>query len=314
MFAVLKSAPTTTTSLIIGKPPKLNCPPYTRALRILCCACRLQSWRLYPRLGQCPSSQSYPDVPNPLRANICGISGERHQIGRDYYDKLLATIPNLEKVYVLHKDNYPPSVKALAKIQTGSHPASVVPVPVGSPYGDADIRNAINGITGTASSALLVLPADSFFGSANNIIALAHAKSLPDFWPVTDWVRHSAAAASAVGGYGFPQRLVRGTSRRPDRIDLVEGRHAQPAIQEGRQHRGGLAWSAMLLPQVLMSRQGRVPVSDTFNLEAPLTQPGGVPGSTCWDNGLFAWLPHDGNDLIRLRPPRPGDATIAHIS
>jgi hypothetical protein len=20
---------------------------------------------------------------------------------------------------------------------------------------------------------------------------------------------------------------------------------------------------------------------------------GGVPGSTCWDNGLFAWLPHD---------------------
>ena len=162
-------------------------------------------------LAAVPSTWTMPiiaigsDVPNPLRANICGISGERHQIGRDYYDKLLATIPNLEKVYVLHKDNYPPSVKALAKIQTGSHPATVVPVPVGSPYGDAEIQNAINGITGTASSALLVLPADSFFGSANNIIALAHAKSLPDFWPVTDWVRHSAAAASAVGGDGFPQ-------------------------------------------------------------------------------------------------------------
>jgi hypothetical protein len=162
-------------------------------------------------LAAVPSTWAMPivaivsDVPSPLPSNVCGISGERHQIARDYYDKLLATIPNLQNVYVLHKDNYQPSVKALAKIQTGSHPATVVPVPVGSPYGDADIQNAISGITNTAASALLVLPADSFFGSANNIIALAHAKTLPDFWPVTDWVRHSASAASAVGGYGFPQ-------------------------------------------------------------------------------------------------------------
>jgi hypothetical protein len=45
------------------------------------------------------------------------------------------------------------------------------------------------------------------------IIATARARPLPlpplpDFWPVTDWVRHSNnPTKSAFGGYGVPQAL-----------------------------------------------------------------------------------------------------------
>jgi hypothetical protein len=60
---------------------------------------------------------------------------------------------------------------------------------------------------------------DTFFGSARLIINTARAKSLPDFWPVTDWVRHSNTPKSAFGGYGVPQALC--GELLADRIALV---------------------------------------------------------------------------------------------
>jgi hypothetical protein len=144
------------------------------------------------------------------KPNVCGIDGQRQQIGHDYYDKLLAAIPSLQssaanRVHVLNVPGYPPSDEALRLINQGSRPVTVNSVPVANPT-DANIIGAINGIT--APGALLVLPVDTFFGSAPTIITTARAKSLPDFWPVTDWVRHSnSPTKSAVGGYGVPQAL-----------------------------------------------------------------------------------------------------------
>lgn len=144
------------------------------------------------------------------RPNICGIDGQRQQIGRDYYDKLLAALPSLpqsaaNRVHVLHVPGYPPSDESLRLINQGPRPVPVNVVSVANPT-DANIIAAINAIT--APGALLVLPVDTFFGSATAIIATARAKSLPDFWPVTDWVRHSNnPTKSAVGGYGVPQVL-----------------------------------------------------------------------------------------------------------
>lgn len=144
------------------------------------------------------------------RPNVCGIDGQRQQIGRDYYDKLLAALPSLQqsaanRVHVLHVPGYPPSDESLRLINQGPRPVAVNVVSVANPT-DANIIAAINAIA--APGALVVLPVDAFFGSATAIIAAARAKSLPDFWPVTDWVRHSNnPTKSAVGGYGVPQVL-----------------------------------------------------------------------------------------------------------
>jgi len=150
-------------------------------------------------------------VSEPLnQTNVCGVDGQRQQIGKDYYDKLLAALPSLaqsgaNRVHVLNVPGYPPSVKSLALITQGNPPVTVNPVNVVSPT-DANIVAAINGIN--QPGALIVLPVDTFFGSAQTIINTARAKSLPDFWPVTDWVRHgNNPTKSAFGGYGVPQVL-----------------------------------------------------------------------------------------------------------
>jgi len=150
-------------------------------------------------------------VSEPLsQTNVCGVDGQRQQIGKDYYDKLLAALPSLaqsgaNRVHVLNVPGYPPSDKSLALITQGNPPVAVNPVNVASPT-DANIVSAINGIT--QPGALIVLPVDTFFGSAQLIIDTARAKSLPDFWPVTDWVHSSnGPPKSAFGGYGVPQAL-----------------------------------------------------------------------------------------------------------
>ena len=144
------------------------------------------------------------------KPNVCGVDGQRQQIGRDYYDKLLAALPSLalsaaNRVHVLNVPGYPPSVDSLRRIEQGPTPVTVNRVSVASPT-DANIIAAINAIA--EPGALIVLPVDTFFGSAQTIINTARAKSLPDFWPVTDWVRHSNnPTKSAFGGYGVPQAL-----------------------------------------------------------------------------------------------------------
>lgn len=150
-------------------------------------------------------------VSEPLnQTNVCGVDGQRQQIGKNYYDKLLAALPSLaqsgaNRVHVLNVPAYPPSDKSLALITQGNPPVTVNPVNVATPT-DANIVAAINGIN--QPGALIVLPVDTFFGSAQTIINTARAKLLPDFWPVTDWVRYSNnPTKSAFGGYGVPQVL-----------------------------------------------------------------------------------------------------------
>ena len=130
--------------------------------------------------------------------------------------------------YIEHVPGYPPSDDSLQRIQAGATPVQLNVVPVASPT-DANILAAINAIT--APGALLVLPVDAFFGSAKLIIDTARAKSLPDFWPVTDWVQHSnSPTKSALGGYGVPQVLC--GELLADRIAFIwtNGRMPNPAF------------------------------------------------------------------------------------
>jgi hypothetical protein len=151
-----------------------------------------------PIVGMVSTHAGYPN-------NVCGVSARRHQIGRQYYDRFLDTVPSLKTsgktVYILHRPGYAPSDNSLQNIQQGSLPVPIVAVPVAAPYGDTDIQSAINGIAGQGG--LLILPVDYFFAAAGNIISWAQGKNLPDFWPVTDWVQR--VLPSALGGYGVAQ-------------------------------------------------------------------------------------------------------------
>src|SRR5436190_6046895 len=58
------------------------------------------------------------------RPNVCGIESRRQQIGRDYYDKLLAALPSLQqsaanRVHVLNVPGYTPSDESLRLIRQG---------------------------------------------------------------------------------------------------------------------------------------------------------------------------------------------------
>jgi hypothetical protein len=132
--------------------------------------------------------------------NVFGISGQRAQKGRQYYERFLDTVPKLknagQKIYVLTKKDYPPTERAFAALPNSP---DIVETKVSSL---AEIEAAIPRMT---PGGLLVLPADLFFGNAFRIIELAKIQKLPDFWPVTDSVKPSLP--SALAGYGVPQLM-----------------------------------------------------------------------------------------------------------
>jgi hypothetical protein len=132
--------------------------------------------------------------------NVFGISAQRSQKGRQYYDKFLDTVPHLktpgQKIYVLNKKDYPPTEKAFAALPNSP---DIVEIKVSSL---TEIEAEIPKMT---PGGLLILPADLFFGNAARIIELARSQKLPDFWPVTDWVKPTLP--SALGGYGVPQLM-----------------------------------------------------------------------------------------------------------
>ena len=144
-----------------------------------------------PIIGIC----SNPKKEEFLDQNIVGISGRRSHIARQCYERLVQTVPSLTKVYVLHDPTYGPAVDSLKNIHDGGHGPELANV---SP---SNIQGVITGMT--PRSGLLILPTDWFFGIAERIRDWAQATRLADFWPVTDWVKHTSP--SALGGFGVSQ-------------------------------------------------------------------------------------------------------------
>jgi len=137
--------------------------------------------------------------------NICGVSGKRTQFADKYLDRFISSVPSLTKVYLLHKQGYSPALDGLRKIQEGE---TAVDIELVNVRGPGQIANKINAMTSNVqgqpvTNGILVLPADLFFGAAAQIASLAHAKRLPDFWPVTDNVL--ADGSGTFGGWGVPQ-------------------------------------------------------------------------------------------------------------
>jgi len=147
-----------------------------------------------------PAHENYPN-------NFFGISAERSQKGKEYFNNFLETVPSLKDqskfIHVLNKQNYFPSDEALKAMKLGNpHNARILTVPVTN-YND--VAQKILDIDPAKPGGLIILPADWFFAKTLDIINAARAKNLPDFWPVADWVKQDGTGA--VAGYGVSQLM-----------------------------------------------------------------------------------------------------------
>jgi len=138
-------------------------------------------------------------------SNFFGVTAARWQKGKEYFNNFLETVPILQdtskKIYVLHKKDYYPSEEALKRLKESNPYNSKIEVVEVSSYGE--IEDKISGIAGPGG--LLILPADWFFAKASKIFPIVQRKGLPDFWPVTDWVKQDGTGA--VAGYGVSQLM-----------------------------------------------------------------------------------------------------------
>jgi len=126
-------------------------------------------------------------------ANVCAVSATRPQLAIRCYEEFKKKAPGLTTIYALHKYRYGPSDDSLNWLGK-----KITPVPVKP--GD-NIKDQIYGIP-KGSGGLLILPADRFFGAADEIVQWAEVDwQLRTFWPVPDW------PTGAFGCYGFAQEL-----------------------------------------------------------------------------------------------------------
>jgi ABC-type uncharacterized transport system substrate-binding protein len=136
-----------------------------------------------------------------------GFSARRSQTADECFEHLLATIPTLKQVIVLHKKDYDPSDLALSLVQNAQEKmhknVKLTTLEINT---HEEIKEKFSKLPqqAPAETAMLVLPVDLFFGAAPMIIDLAHKINIPTFFPVTDWVKTDTP--SAFGGYGVPQR------------------------------------------------------------------------------------------------------------
>lgn len=139
-----------------------------------------------------------------------GFSARRSQTADECFERLLATIPTLKEVIVLHKKEYDPSDLALDLVQTAQEKMhknlklTILEIDQHEEIKEKFSNLPQRDLETPADRAILVLPVDLFFGAAPEIIDLAHKINIPTFFPVTDWVK--ASLPSALGGYGVPQR------------------------------------------------------------------------------------------------------------
>jgi hypothetical protein len=146
------------------------------------------------------------------RQNICGVKGKRIERGHGYYKQFTQRYNTLTNVYVLERPGNPASDGSEHILKTGGPtPVTIHDLPLTTPAGQ-DPRPGLNGIINlinsipanpalaNATSGLLVLPVDVFFGTRDTINQTAAAINVPVFWPVTDW-----SNPPAIDGYGAAQ-------------------------------------------------------------------------------------------------------------
>ncbi len=139
--------------------------------------------------------------------NATGVRSMRRQSAHECIELFKATVPSLRKVYGFHKPAYGPATRALKSLKKSAQAAKVTftPVAVKSHKDIAAKLDAIKqaGPDGKPQVGVLVLPDDLVLSAWRTITQSAHAKKIPTFFPITDWVKDGSP--SALAGYGVPQ-------------------------------------------------------------------------------------------------------------
>jgi hypothetical protein len=139
--------------------------------------------------------------PKPFLDNnyVCGVSAKRPEHVPKQYKEFINQLRSKNrpyaKIYALHKDNYSPSNDA--KNWLGPKKITYI-----ASKSQDDIQDIIQNQIPPGVHGLLILPADRFFGAADDIVQWADTqRNLPTFWPIADY------PDGAFGGYGFAQEL-----------------------------------------------------------------------------------------------------------
>jgi len=139
------------------------------------------------------------------KPNVCGVSALRPQLASVSIRKFKKSEANLTKIWLLHRKNYGPSDQAKKRLGSKVPPVELVTVKdTDDPA--AAVSDKRGQVPANEIHGLFVLPADRFFGWAQEIQAAADAHGKPSsamktFWSTPDWPTNS------YGGYGFPQNV-----------------------------------------------------------------------------------------------------------
>jgi putative ABC transport system substrate-binding protein len=139
--------------------------------------------------------------------NATGVRSMRRQSAHECIELFKATVPSLRKILGFHKPTYGPVTRAMKELKKSAKAAKVsfAPVLVKSHKDIVAKLDAMKqtGPDGKPQIGVLVLPDDLVLSAWRTITQSAHAKKIPTFFPITDWVK--AGSPSALAGYGVPQ-------------------------------------------------------------------------------------------------------------
>jgi hypothetical protein len=136
-----------------------------------------------------PFSETFGD-------NVCGASASRDRLVNHALKQFRKKNNNARNIFALHRAGYLPSTKASGWL--GKKNVTLLPIADGDSI-QTKIQDVLNTNPPIAKLGFLVLPADRFFGAANDIVQWTGAK--PTFWTTPDY------PAGSFGGYGFAQQL-----------------------------------------------------------------------------------------------------------
>jgi hypothetical protein len=128
-------------------------------------------------------------------SNVCGVSAGRDQLAAQCYQEFRARIPTVQNVFVLNRQNYDPSDRALHGITQPFTLVSVLDSDTTQQFHNKITTQIVN--VNLPHKGVLVLPADRFFGAAASIVQWTGP--IQTFWSTPDF------PAGASGGYGYRQ-------------------------------------------------------------------------------------------------------------
>lgn len=173
--------------------------------------------------------------------NATGVQAMRRQTADECLELFKATVPSLRTIFGVHKPDYGPSVRAYSSVRKAAQRAGVTfkPLVVRSQQDIVDKLSSLSPETTNKGpqNGVLIMADDLALSAWPKIAAIGHDKKIPNFFPVTDWVK--SAVPSALAGFGIPQ-LACGKAAAPYMQKVLDGVRPQDLPVK---RAGGFEWA-----------------------------------------------------------------------